>query len=621
MICLKEASLQRASKILLESADLTLHTGWHVGLTGANGIGKSTLFALFLGKLHLDQGDLDLPAAWQIAHVAQETPASTQSALNYVLDGDQVLRQLQADLLAAQQAEDGLLEAELHSHLEQAGAYTAQSRAAEILHGLGFASTELDQSVKAFSGGWRMRLNLAQALFCRSDLLLLDEPTNHLDLDALIWFEAWLKRYTGTLLMISHDREFLDSTVQHIVHFDQLKLILYKGHYSDFERQRAERLAQQQAAHERQTRVKADMQRFVDRFRAKASKAKQAQSRLKALDKMQDIAAAQIDSPFHFSFAPPEQCPRPLLNLDQLTFGYDNTPIVQKINRSLQPGARIGLLGPNGAGKSTFIKGLAGMLPPLSGAYEASQGLKIAYFAQHQIEQLHADSSCLEHIFRQSPDAKEQAVRSFLGGFNFRGAQADMPIAPFSGGEKARLALALLVWQKPNLLLLDEPTNHLDIHMRQALSSALQNYAGALVLVSHDRHLLMSCVDEFWLVAEGGVETFEGDLDDYRQYLLKPVAKTASKTAGLSQKKRKQQNTEQRAAKRLLENKTKKLEKQLETNNAKKKDIENQLLSPAVYGNHEKARLLMAEQAQIEVILEEIEMAWLEAHEALETIS
>lgn len=620
MINLRQLHLQRGHKILLEDTDLSIYPSWKVGITGANGCGKSTLFAMLRGLLHPDQGSLDVPTQWTIAHVAQETPALPQAAIEYVLDGDVELRQVERDLQDAQAKHEGMREAELHAHLDHIGGYTARARAGQLLHGLGFTEAEQNKPVADFSGGWRMRLNLAQALMCRSDLLLLDEPTNHLDLDALLWFEQWLANYAGTLLLISHDRDFLDNVVAHIAHFEQQNIKLYTGNYAAFERQRAEQLALQQASYAKQQKQIAHLQQFVDRFRAKATKAKQAQSRLKALEKMELISAAQVDSPFSFSFAPPLACPNPLLNLDDVSIGYGDKAILQQIQLCIVPAMRIGLLGPNGAGKSTLIKFLAGELAALDGEAKPAQGLQIGYFAQHQLEQLHPESSALEHIQRLDPQATEQSLRDFLGGFGFQGDRATEPVAPFSGGEKARLALALLVFQKPNLLLLDEPTNHLDLNMRHALNVALQDYQGALVVVSHDRHLLRSTTDTLLLVAHGEVKAFDGDLDAYRDWLLKPAAKQSSTPAKAEAAQSKQQKQQDRAQKRQLENKVKKLEQQMAKLSSEKEKLDKTLADPDLYSDREKAQKTAQQQQVVTAQLEQIEEEWLIVHETLEEL-
>ncbi|HEY5801058.1 MAG TPA: ATP-binding cassette domain-containing protein, partial [Burkholderiaceae bacterium] len=537
MIRFINVSLMRGTKPLLESCDLTLNPGDKIGLIGANGAGKSSLFGMLRGELHADQGEIDFPAKWRMAYVAQETPALDRPALEYAIDGDVTLRKLQADLDAAEAADhhehthdSGMLIGELHGALADADAYTVQSRAEQLLLGLGFTLDQMQQPVASFSGGWRMRLNLAQALMCPSDLLLLDEPTNHLDLDAIIWLEEWLKRYAGTLIIISHDRDFLDGVVNVVVHIDERKLKRYSGNYSAFERQRAAQLVLAAASIEKQQRAKAHLESFINRFKAKASKARQAQSRMKALAKMEELAPLRAAAEFQFEFREPLSAPNPLLVLDDVEAGYriknewgDETgqkAIVHHINFSLQTGQRIGLLGVNGAGKSTLIKTIAGELTPLSGDAVTGKGLSIGYFAQHQVEMLRHDESPLWHLAKIAPTVREQELRNFLGGFNFPGNMVTSSIAPFSGGEKARLALALIVWQRPNLLLLDEPTNHLDLETREALTMALAQFEGTLVLVSHDRHLLRATTDQFIIVADGRLQPFDGDLDDYKDWLF-----------------------------------------------------------------------------------------------------
>ncbi|NDP43620.1 MAG: ATP-binding cassette domain-containing protein, partial [Aromatoleum sp.] len=527
MLRLTSLTLARGAKRLLVGANLTVHDGHKVGLVGPNGSGKSSVFALLLGELHQDAGDIDLPTVWTIAHVAQETLAVDTPAIDFVLDGDHELREVERALRSTEAAaaadpdRAGAMLADLHHRFEAIGGYAARARAATLLAGLGFADARHEEPVASFSGGWRMRLNLAQALMCRSDLLLLDEPTNHLDLDAVLWLEDWLGRYLGTLILITHDRDFLDGVVNTIVHIDGQKLKSYTGNYSQFERERALQFALQQASYAKQQRQIAHLQAFVDRFRAKATKAKQAQSRIKALERMERIAAAHVDSPFEFSFAPVGVAARQLVRLEHATLGYaDAPPILAHLDWNLLSDDRIGLLGPNGAGKSTLLKAIAGTLAPRAGERLVAQGLKIGYFAQHQVEQLRADESPLWHLQKLDPGAREQELRDFLGGFDFRGDMANATVGRFSGGEKARLTLALLVRQKPNLLLLDEPTNHLDIEMREALAEALQDYDGALIVVAHDRHLLRATTDALWLVADGKVAPFDGDLDDYRDWVL-----------------------------------------------------------------------------------------------------
>jgi ATP-binding cassette subfamily F protein 3 len=630
MITLRQLTLRRGPRILLQEVDLTLHRAQKVGIIGANGSGKSSLFALLLGELHQDAGDLDMPPRLVISHVAQETPAAEASAIDYVIDGDAELREIERALQEAEAGHDGTHLAELHGRFDAVDGYTARARAARLMDGLGFGTAQLDQPVGEFSGGWRMRLNLARALMCRSDLLLLDEPTNHLDLEAVIWLEQWLRSYPGTLLLISHDRDFLDNTVDCICHLEQRQLKLYTGNYAEFERARAANLALQQAAHEKQKREIAHLQSYVDRFRAQATKARQAQSRLKALDRMEIIAAAHVDSPFYFSFQPPQSSPNPLLRLENAAAGYHGKAVVENVSMTLEAGARLGLLGPNGAGKSTLIKLLGGTLAPLSGKREEGKGLKIGYFAQHQLEQLRPDESPLQHMMRLDPKTREQELRDYLGGFDFRGDVVTSPIAPFSGGEKSRLALALLIWQRPNLLLLDEPTNHLDLEMRHALTLALQDYEGALVVVSHDRHLLRTTTDRLVLVADGCAATFDGDLDDYRDWLAQQrtapnEASGDDKPAG-DRKQQKRDAAEQRnrlsALRRPLETKIKNLEKDMDRLTAEKSQLDALLASPEMYaeGSKDKLKESLLRQAQVTGELGRAEESWLALHGELEAL-
>ena len=642
MLRITNLVLARGAKRLLDGAGMTVHDGHRVGLIGANGSGKSSLFALLRGELVADAGNVELPAAWTIAHVRQETPDSALPAIEFVLDGDAELRSIQRELAAAEAAHDadphagGEALAHLHHRFEAIGGYAAPSRAATLLSGLGFPASRHGDPVASFSGGWRMRLNLAQALMCRSDLLLLDEPTNHLDLDAVLWLEDWLGRYPGTLLLITHDRDFLDGVVNGIVHIDQQKLKTYGGNYSQFERERAAQLALQQASYAKQQRQIAHLQSFVDRFRAKATKAKQAQSRIKALERMERIAAAHVDSPFEFTFAPAGLAARQLLRLEHVTLGYDTAPpILAHLDWTLLAGERIGLLGPNGAGKSTLLKAIAGRLAPRSGERLTAQGLRIGYFAQHQVEQLRADESALWHLARIDPAAREQELRDFLGGFDFRGDMASAPVGRFSGGEKARLTLALLVREKPNLLLLDEPTNHLDIEMREALAEALQDYDGALIVVAHDRHLLRATTDTLWLVADGRVAPFDGDLDDYRDWVLGlrsrgaaaegPVAGGAEATPDRRAQKRAEAEARQKsyARRRPLAERLGKVETAIADLAREKKDIEDWLSLPAAYAdeNREALKEKVARQGDLTWQLARLETEWLELSEALEGLA
>ncbi|QSA98596.1 ATP-binding cassette domain-containing protein [Methylococcus sp. EFPC2] len=624
MINFKSLALRRGVRLLFEHASLTLHAGNKVGVVGANGAGKSSLFALFLGELLPDAGTLELPPGLVLAHVAQETPADSRPAIEYVLDGDRELRTLEAELKQAEQAHDGLHLAQLHARFEHIGGYQARSRAARLMSGLGFQAGDEDRPVTDFSGGWRMRINLAQALMCRSDLLLLDEPTNHLDLDAVLWLQDWLSTYPGTLLLISHDRDFLDAVTDRIVHLENQVLTVYTGNYSAFEVRRAELLAQRQAAYDRQQREIAHIRSFVDRFRAQATKARQAQSRIKALARMEVIAQAHADSPFDFAFQPPAKLPRPLLRVREASVGHGQKRILENVDLTLAPGDRIGLLGPNGAGKSTLIKTLAGDLPLLAGERIEAQDLKLGYFAQHQIEQLRMDESPLRHFQRLDTKASEKDLRNFLGGFGFQGDAAMAEIAPFSGGEKARLALALLVYQRPNLLLLDEPTNHLDLEMRYALSRALQDFEGALVVVSHDRYLLRTVADEFWLAHDGRVEPFEGDLEDYRKKLAasgapSPAALETGATA-LSRKDQRRLDADKRQQLRPLQQALQKAESELDKLGQERHQMESALADPGLYEPDGKDRLqaLLRDKARVDRALAAAENAWLEAGEALE---
>jgi ATP-binding cassette subfamily F protein 3 len=606
-----------------------IHPGQKIGLTGANGSGKSSLFALLLGELHPEAGDLFMPPGWVIAHVAQETPALDQAALEFALDGDAVLRRVEHDLAAASAADDGHLVGELHGRLGEIDGYGARARAAELLHGLGFSDADFAKPVAAFSGGWRVRLNLAQALMSRSDLLLLDEPTNHLDLDAVIWLESWLKNYPGTLLLISHDRDFLDAVATHIVHIENHVLKLYSGGYSDFERQRAAQLAVQQSMFEKQQRERAHLESFVERFRAKATKARQAQSRIKALARMEDVSAAHVDSPFTFRFREPANAPDPLLDLREASVGYGAQPILSNLELTLRPGERIGLLGRNGAGKSTLIKLLAGEIKLLAGTRSEGKGLAIGYFAQHQLEQLRPDESPIQHMLRLAPQTREQELRDFLGGFDFRGDMVQTPCGPFSGGEKSRLALALLIWQRPNLLLLDEPTNHLDMEMRHALNLALQEFDGGVVLVSHDRSLLRATCDRFLLVADGGAPAFDGDLDDYRDWLNQQHILQSAASANPDKAIRREQRAASQAdrqvtlaKRRPLVKELAQLEQKLAVWQNEKNGLNERLADIALYEAAQRDTLqsLLKHQGTILQTIENAEERWLELQEALEQL-
>ncbi|MCU8043266.1 MULTISPECIES: ABC transporter ATP-binding protein [Shewanella] len=629
MISINQAQLIRGSKTLLDETSLTIYPGHKVGLVGANGTGKSSLLALILGHLSLDKGEFSLPSGWQIATVAQETPALDVSALEYVIDGDSEYRQLEALLHKAQEDNDGNAIALLHGKIDAIGGYAIHSRAGSLLAGLGFSEAEQSNPVKSFSGGWRMRLNLAQALLCRSDLLLLDEPTNHLDLDTMYWLEGWIKSYQGTLILISHDRDFIDEIVDEIVHVENQKLNFYKGNYSAFERIRAERMSQQQVAFERQQKERAHMQSFVDRFRYKASKAKQAQSRLKALERMTELLPSQADSPFYMEFRAPEALPNPLIKMEQVAIGYSDKPILSKVHLNLVPGARIGLLGRNGAGKSTLIKLLSGQLSPMTGLYEPNPGVNIGYFAQHQIEFLRLDDTPMQHLVRLAPNAREQELRNFLGGFGFNGDMALSPVRPFSGGEKARLVLALLVWQRPNLLLLDEPTNHLDLEMRHALTMALQTFEGAMVVVSHDRHLLRLTCSDYYLVDQGEVRAFDGDLDDYHQWLLDAAKANSNQNStsdeikpAADKKQQKRLEAEIRQKVSPLKRKQTKLETEQQKLSERLAELEHLLADSELYDQDNKAKLtsVLTERTSLTQTLEDSEMQWLELQEEIDAM-
>ena len=630
MIQFKQLTLVRGLKTLIQGATLQLHPGHKVGLTGANGAGKSSLFALLRGEMQLEAGDLDMPASWVIAHVAQETPALAMPAIEFVLDGDAELRQIEAALAAAEASQQGELIAELHHRLLDIEGYAAKARAAELLSGLGFSQANLQQAVATFSGGWRVRLNLARALMCRSDLLLLDEPTNHLDLDAVIWLEGWLQAYRGTLILISHDRDFLDAIVNHIAHIEQQTLTLYRGGYSDFERQRAEKLALQQALFEKQQRKVSHLQSYIDRFRVQATKARQAQSRIKALERMEMISAAHVDSQFSFEFRAPLAAPDPLLVLDEMAVGYQGVELIKDIVLAIRPGERIGLLGRNGAGKTTLIKLLAKELAPLSGKRVEGKDLNIGYFAQHQLEQLRLDESPLQHMMKLDPLTREQEHLNFLGGFDFKGDMARSPCLNFSGGEKSRLALALLIWTRPNLLLLDEPTNHLDLEMRHALTMALQDYQGGVVLVSHDRALLRASCDEFVLVADGQAVPFDGDLEAYSLWLNEQRLKEKQNVqATLEVKPAKQDramNKAERQARiaerRPLLKEVAELDNRIAAWQEEKQACDARLNDNDLYSAADKTALqdLLKKQAELIKQIEQAEERWLDLHERLEEL-
>lgn len=626
MITLQDIGLQRGKKILLKQASLSIPDSQRVGVIGANGSGKSSFFGLLTGDYGLDTGTIAGLDNLRLAHMAQEISSSERSALDYIIDGDQKLRDIEVSLAEAEKNEDYEKLGALHGELDAVDGYTAERRAETLMRGLGFDHSDGQRKVSDFSGGWRIRLNLAQALMCPSDLLMLDEPTNHLDLDATLWLEEWLKQYRGTLLMISHDRDFIDAICSNIVHLEQQQLNSYKGNYSAFETQRAERLAQQQANYDKQQQRIAEIDNFVRRFRAKATKAKQAQSRLKELERMEKIAPAHIDSPFHFSFYSAERASDPMLALKDADMGYGDSTILQKVSINLHPGTRIALLGANGAGKSTLLKSMVGEIPLLGGENIRGDHCDIGYFNQHQLEALDLNASALLHLQRLRPTAREQEIRNFLGGFNFQGDAATGSIEHFSGGEKARLALAIIVWQKPNLLVLDEPTNHLDLEMRQALTEALQGYEGAVVLVSHDRYLLRNTVDNLLLVHDGTVDEYQGDLNSYEKWLLeqyrqKPID-NAVKNNGNSVDKKVQRQTEAQIRQQLspLKKEISKTEKAMQAAEKQLADIEEILADTSLYEAEQKSRLqdILLEQGKWNQQHQQAEEQWLELQHQLE---
>ncbi|MBS1175506.1 MAG: yheS [Burkholderiaceae bacterium] len=639
MITITNLRLQRGQKVLLESANARIDVGQRVGVIGRNGTGKSSLFALLRGELHGDAGDVNIPANWVIAHVAQEMPETSISAVDYVLQGDEELLRLNAELKIAEDKNDGVAIAHCHSELARIDAYSAPARAGQLLNGLGFAQNLQANPVNSFSGGWRMRLNLARALMCRSDLLLLDEPTNHLDLDTVLWLEQYLKTHPATQLIISHDRDFLDTLCTHIIEVAQQTLTSYKGNYTQFERIRGERLAQQQALYAQQQRHIAHLQSYIDRFRAQATKARQAQSRIKALDRLELVAVAHLDSPFTFEFAELHDLPNPLMQTDGIKLGYGEKTLLDKVAFSIQSHDRIGLLGMNGAGKSTLIKALAQELTPQSGSITTAQNLRIGYFSQQHLDTLREDESPLWHMQRLAPNENVQTLRNFLGGFHFQGDRVIESITNFSGGEKARLALALLIWQKPHLLLLDEPTNHLDLDMRHALTVALQQFNGALIVVSHDRSLLANCVDDFWLVADGTVKPFEGDLEDYRAWCAKSwqlykqdknqvdgSEQTADAPSNVNKREARQQATQNRIAlanaQKPLKHQLTKLEKNLHSAQTEHTQLQEWLASESAYAPEHKDTLAekVRRTSELAVQIHTLEEEWLGLHEELEAI-
>ena len=627
MIQFDAVTLRRGEKLLLKTVSLVVHAGWKIGLVGANGCGKSSLLKMLEGRQETEEGQINMPSKLRVSSVAQELASGTVSALDFVLQSNVHLATLAAQMTAAYDRDDGMHIAQLHSELDAAGAYRARAQAASVLHGLGFTPAQMEQAVNQLSGGWRMRINLACALTNPSDLLLLDEPTNHLDLDAIIWLEDWLKQFAGTAWIVSHDRDFLDAVSTHIGFIEQQSLAIYTGNYSAFEVQRASRLAVQQSMFEKQQREISHAQAFVARFRASASKAQQAQSRLKALERMELIAQAHVDTPFKFTFPPAEEMPSPLMTLRKCTLGYNATPVVQGVNLSLAPGDRISLIGPNGAGKSTLIKTLAMQLAPISGDFFCAKQLRIGYFAQHQLERLQLDASPFMHLQELDKNSREQELRDFLGGFGFHGDAVHAPVRPFSGGEKARLALALLVFQRPHLLLLDEPTNHLDMGMRQALTVALQEFSGAIVLVSHDRHLIRCVTDTLLLMANGALQNYPGDLDTYAQWLLenykRAEAKPEQDTGTVSRRDQRRIEAEQRHRLQPLRKQVQRLEGELNNLQARKAAVIEELAAPDIYNTAEKERLKarLLEQKTIERSIAACESQWLDAMTELEQAS
>ena len=636
MIQFDQVSLRRGGRVLFQKASMQLHPGWKIGLTGVNGAGKSTLFAAFLGGLVADEGNLTRPAVWTVAHMAQEIKALEMPALDFVLSGDEEYWQIQEKLAHTEQLSNDDL-AKLHGRFDEIHGYAAPAKAAQLMAGLGFLDHQIRLNVASFSGGWRMRLNLARTLMSRSDLLLLDEPTNHLDLDAILWLEDWLKAYEGTLVLISHDRDFLDAITDHILHIENQELTLYTGNYSTFETTRSERLAQQQQAFEKQQETRAHLQKFIDRFKAKATKARQAQSRIKQLERMQQLAPAHVDTPFTFSFREPSKMSSPLLSLDMATIGYGDKIIAEKIRLQITPSSRIGLLGMNGAGKSTLIKTLVGDLPLLAGERKASELLNIGYFAQHQMDALDANASPMLQLARiADKQISEASLRAFLGGFGFSGERMDTPCESFSGGERARLALALIVWQRPNVLILDEPTNHLDLDMRHALSMALQDFEGAVVLVSHERQLIASVCDDLLLVHAGRCTEFEGDLQDYAKWLREARQQLINSQNAVQQQTVASQNTAAKVDKeaqrkeaarrreitRPIRKNIEKVEGQIDNIQPRLAAIEQALAESALYEAQRKDDLikLMNEQNDLKAKLEQFEEQLLELMMELEEL-
>jgi ATP-binding cassette subfamily F protein 3 len=629
MLALTNISLRRGPKVLIEGASLQIHAGQRMGVIGANGCGKSSLFAMLLGELEPDDGELVLDPRYEIAHVAQESPHGSGSAVDYVMDGDRELRQVQAAIAEGEAAADKPDLHLLYERMEAIDGFTAESRASRLLHGLGFSADDYRNPVKTFSGGWRMRLNLARALMCRSDILLLDEPTNHLDLPAILWLERWLKRYEGILLVVSHDRDFLDEVCTRIAHIENQAVNLFTGNYSQFETLRAEQLAQQQAMYVRQQKQIKHIRSYVDRFRYKATKARQAQSRIKMLERMEQIAPAHVDSQFRFHFIEPRKQPQHLLGLTDAAVGYGEETVLDDINLQISAGDRIGLLGVNGAGKSTLVKALSTGSTLLKGERVLSKDTQIGYFAQHQLELLRPEQSPIDHLREYAPDDREQDLRNYLGRFGFGGERIFEPVAPFSGGEKARLVLALMIRQGPNLLLLDEPTNHLDLEMRQALSVALIEYSGALVVISHDRHLLKSVCDELLIVHDGIVDRFSRSLDDYPAWLREQEEKFEQAEAkwkdapsgNVNRKQQRQEQAQQRQRLKPLRDRIKSVEKELAASRARLTELEERLADEAIYADaarKDELVQLVQDQAAAKAALESLEWEWLEASDKLE---
>ncbi|MEO6926921.1 MAG: ribosomal protection-like ABC-F family protein [Rhodanobacter sp.] len=642
MISFRHFALRRGSRLLLSDIDLVIQSGWRLGVVGRNGCGKSSLFAALQGTLDGDAGELEMSGKLRLASVAQETPALPDAAIDYVLGGDEELSAAMSAEADAGERGDMEALAKAHHRIEELNGYDGRARAGRLMHGLGFPPETHERAVREFSGGWRGRLNLARALMCPSDLLLLDEPTNHLDLDAVLWLEEWLRRYQGTLLIISHDREVLDGVITHTPHLDDGKAKLYTGNYSAFERLRAEQLRQQQISHEREQAERAHLQSFIDRFKAKATKAKQAQSRMKRLEKLAGTEAVRAERPFSFHFAKPERLPDSMVQLEDITAGYLADPstrhadaevaniVLSDVRFSIEAGERIGLLGPNGAGKSTLVKTLVGELEPFSGERKAHKDLKIGYFAQHTVESLREGSSALEHLMDQAPGATTQAMRDFLGTWNFAGDRAFESVDGFSGGERARLALALIAWDKPNLLLLDEPTNHLDLDMREALADALADFDGALVLVSHDRHLLGMVCDSFWRVADGVVESFDGDLDDYARWLKsrsganKKAAKAKAAAPvkvvpALSAEERRRETATRREQDKTSRQRVKRIETRTAAIETELTELEAKLADPATYNGPTNEMMRLGQrQTELRREKEVLETEWLELVEQLE---